>query len=185
MGSCLTDATLDDRSRRVVRISPLCCRPNACESNHRGTLTRWSHAYLHSRWPTQYIFRRHRQSRPSKNLQRADVGEATSSGASGARRSWALIPRSRPVRSRCITSYYVSSTGEHYRAITGSPRMLANGMEKRTWRRTIGTRPAYTDREPFPETDARFDTDTNRGSSTMWGWTDRPRHCDHRFDHCL
>jgi hypothetical protein len=29
----------------------------------------------------------------------------------------------------------------------------------------------HTDQRPFPETNAPLDTDTNRSSSTIWGWT--------------
>ena len=46
LGSCLTDATREGRSRRAVRDLPLCQRPNVCDSNLRGILTRWYHANL-------------------------------------------------------------------------------------------------------------------------------------------
>ena len=34
------------RPRRAARMIPLCWCPNACASNHRGTLTRWKHLNL-------------------------------------------------------------------------------------------------------------------------------------------
>lgn len=48
LGSCPTDVTRDGRSRRAIRNLPLCWRPNVSESNHCGSLTRWSHDYLPS-----------------------------------------------------------------------------------------------------------------------------------------
>ena len=44
LGSCLTDATREGRSRRAVRDLPLCWRPSVCSNNPRGSLTRWCHA---------------------------------------------------------------------------------------------------------------------------------------------
>src|SRR5208282_890274 len=46
LGSCLTDTTREDRSRRAVRNLPLCWRPSVCDSNPRGILTRWCHTNL-------------------------------------------------------------------------------------------------------------------------------------------
>jgi len=43
LGSCLTAATRESRSRRAVRVFPLCYRPSVCDSNYRGMLTRWCH----------------------------------------------------------------------------------------------------------------------------------------------
>jgi len=49
LGSSLTDATRESRSRRTVRVLPLCCRPNVCRNDHRGPLTRWNHSDLRVR----------------------------------------------------------------------------------------------------------------------------------------
>jgi hypothetical protein len=46
LGSGLTDATREDRSRRAIREVPLCRCPNVCLGNHRGTLLRWKHLNL-------------------------------------------------------------------------------------------------------------------------------------------
>jgi hypothetical protein len=57
IGACSTNATHGGRSRRAVRVLPLCGRPNVCASNQCGTLTRWSHGYLRSRFADIYSTR--------------------------------------------------------------------------------------------------------------------------------
>ena len=44
LGSCLTDVTRRAAPGVSFVYSPLCWRPNVCDSNRRGTLTRWNHA---------------------------------------------------------------------------------------------------------------------------------------------
>jgi|307.fasta_scaffold42161_2 hypothetical protein len=43
LGSCLTDVTRGAAPGVSFVYSPLCWRPNVCDSNRRGTLTRWNH----------------------------------------------------------------------------------------------------------------------------------------------
>jgi len=48
VGSCLTDATREGRSRCAVRGVPLCRGPNACDGSRCGDEARWFHANPHS-----------------------------------------------------------------------------------------------------------------------------------------
>jgi len=43
MGSGLTDATREGRSRHLIRELPLCRNPDECRGNRRGAYVRWKH----------------------------------------------------------------------------------------------------------------------------------------------
>jgi hypothetical protein len=48
LGSCLTHATLDGRSRRAARILAATLAAEHLRQHLCGVLTRWSHVNLHS-----------------------------------------------------------------------------------------------------------------------------------------